>query len=87
MRVAALQALKRDKEAEEEEAALSPEAWPLEQFAAAQLESRKFTKGDASAARRALEHFDRAIVLSPRAEYIFHIERARVLALLDPGFS
>jgi Tfp pilus assembly protein PilF len=88
MRVAALRALHRDDEARAEDAALTSDAketWPLEQFAAAQLEWHRFEHGEAAAAARALVHYDRAILLSPRAEFAFHVARARLLAQLHPS--
>jgi tRNA A-37 threonylcarbamoyl transferase component Bud32/Tfp pilus assembly protein PilF len=94
MRGAALRALHRDDEAKAEEAALTKDAkdakdaketWPLEQFAAAQLEWHRFERGEAAAAPRALAHYDRAILLSPRAEFAFHVARARLLAQLHPS--
>jgi len=90
MRAAALRTLARNDEADREQAALAPGAWPVEQYAAGLLEWHRSTARDPVAMRRALGHLDRAIFLAPRAELLFHVVRAMVLNRLyrnDPDLD
>jgi Tfp pilus assembly protein PilF len=87
MRAALLRALDRTAEAEVVTRSLSTEVWPVEQLAAAKIEWRNHLNGDPGAAARALDLVARAIFLSPRAELLFHAERARFLADVYPSDS